>query len=111
MIQRMLSNLLDNAIKYTSSGGSVNVSVAENDAQVVVSIKDTGIGISPRDFPHIFERFYRCDESRSQAGIGLGLSLARAIARAHGGDITATSTPDQGSTFTVTLPKPPPSHS
>jgi len=111
MIQRMLSNLLDNAIKYTSSGGSVNVSVAENDAQVVVSIKDTGIGISPRDFPHIFERFYRCDESRSQAGIGLGLSLARAIARAHGGDITATSTPNQGSTFTVTLPKPPPSHS
>jgi heavy metal sensor kinase len=105
MIQRMFSNLLDNAIKYTPSGGSVNISVAENDAQVVVSIKDTGIGISPRDIPHIFERFYRCDESRSQAGIGLGLSLARAIARAHGGDITAMSTPNQGSTFTVTLHK------
>jgi heavy metal sensor kinase len=111
MIQRMLSNLLDNAIKYTLSGGSVSISIAENDAQVVVSIEDTGIGISPRDLPHIFERFYRCDESRSQAGIGLGLSLARAIARAHGGDITATSTPNQGSTFTVTLPKPLPSHS
>jgi signal transduction histidine kinase len=111
MIQRMLSNLLDNAIKYTLSGGSVSISIAENDAQVVVSIEDTGIGISPRDLPHIFERFYRCDESRSQAGIGLGLSLARAIARAHGGDITATSTPDQGSTFTATLPKPLPPHS
>jgi heavy metal sensor kinase len=111
MIQRMLSNLLDNAIKYTLSGGSVSISIAENDAQVVVSIEDTGIGISPRDLPHIFERFYRCDESRSQAGIGLGLSLARAIARAHGGDITATSTPDQGSTFTTTLPKPLPPHS
>ncbi|MCJ7783945.1 MAG: sensor histidine kinase, partial [Desulfobacterales bacterium] len=68
-------------------------------------------GISPRDLPHIFERFYRCDESRSQTGIGLGLSLARAIARAHGGDITATSTPNQGSAFTVTLPKSMPSHS
>jgi signal transduction histidine kinase len=105
LIQRMLSNLLDNAIKYTPSGGSVNVSLSEDDAQVVVSVKDTGCGISPDDLPRIFERFYRCDQSRSQAGIGLGLSLARAIARAHGGDITATSTLNQGSTFTVTLPK------
>ena len=105
LIQRMLSNLLDNAIKYTPSGGSVNVSLSEDDAQVVVSVKDTGCGISPDDLPRIFERFYRCDQSRSQAGIGLGLSLARAIARAHGGDITVTSTLHQGSTFTVTLPK------
>jgi heavy metal sensor kinase len=111
MIQRMISNLLDNAIKYTPSGRSVIISVAENDAQVVVSIKDTGIGISPKDLPHIFERFYRSDQSRSETGIGLGLSLARAIARAHGGDITATSTPTQGSTFAVALPKSLPSHS
>ena len=111
MIQRMLSNLLDNAIKYSSSGGSVIISISENDAQVVVSIKDRGIGISPEDLPHIFERFYRCDQSRSQAGIGLGLSLARAIARAHGGEITAMSTPNQGSTFTIKLPKSPSSHS
>lgn len=109
MIQRMLSNLLDNAIKYTSSGGSVKVSVSENDSQVTLSIKDTGWGISPNDLPRIFERFYRCDQSRSQPGIGLGLSLARAIARAHGGDIAATSTVNQGSTFTVTLPKSLPS--
>ena len=105
MVQRMLSNLLDNAIKYTGSGGSVNVSVSESDNRVGLSVNDTGSGISPGDLPRIFERFYRCDQSRSQAGIGLGLSLARAIARAHGGDITATSTPNQGSTFTVTLPK------
>jgi heavy metal sensor kinase len=105
MIQRMLSNLLDNAIKYTPSGGSVRISVSENDEQVVVSVKDTGCGISSSDLPHIFERFYRCDQSRTQAGIGLGLSLAGAIARAHGGEITAASTPNQGSTFTVTLPK------
>jgi heavy metal sensor kinase len=109
MIQRMLSNLLDNAIKYTPCGGSVNVSVSENDNQVTLSVKDTGWGISPTDLPRIFERFYRCDQSRSQAGIGLGLSLARAIARAHGGDITATSTLNHGSTFTVTLPKSLPS--
>ncbi|MGZ3560042.1 MAG: sensor histidine kinase, partial [Thermodesulfobacteriota bacterium] len=60
---------------------------------------------------HIFERFYRCDQSRSQSGIGLGLSLARAIARAHGGDITVDSLPNQGSIFTVTLPKSHPSYS
>jgi heavy metal sensor kinase len=105
MIQRMLSNLLDNAIKYTPSGGSVTVSINESDTHVVVSFKDAGCGISPNDLPRIFERFYRCDQSRSQSGIGLGLSLARAIARAHGGDITAASILNQGSTFTATLPK------
>ena len=105
MIQRMLSNLLDNAIKYTPSGGTVTVSLLEKDAQVLVSVKDTGCGISPSDLPRIFDRFYRGDQSRSKPGFGLGLSLARAIARAHRGDITATSIPGQGSTFRVTLPK------
>ncbi|RPJ04685.1 MAG: hypothetical protein EHM36_09520 [Deltaproteobacteria bacterium] len=105
LIQRMLSNLIDNAIKYTPAGGSVTVFVSENESQVLLSVKDTGIGISPDELPRVFERFYRCDQSRSQSGIGLGLSLARAIAQAHSGDITATSVPNQGSTFTVTLPK------
>jgi heavy metal sensor kinase len=110
MIQRMLSNLLDNAIKYTPSGGTVSVSVSEDDERgVVITIKDTGIGISPGDLTRIFGRFYRCDQSRSQVGIGLGLSLARAIARAHGGDITVMSRLNQGSTFTITLPTPKPS--
>ena len=105
MIQRMFSNLLDNAIKYTPPGGMVDINVSESQSQVVVAVKDTGVGISAQDLPHIYERFYRCDQSRSLAGIGLGLSLARAIARAHGGDITVVSTPNEGSTFTVTLPK------
>jgi heavy metal sensor kinase len=111
MIQRMLANLLDNAIKYTPPGGEVSVALSENEKTVVAAIRDTGIGIATQDLSRIFERFYRCDQSRSQPGIGLGLSLARAIARAHGGDITATSTLGHGSTFTVTLLKFLPSHS
>ena len=111
MLQRMLSNLLDNAIKYTPSGGSVTVSLEEKGEQRVISVKDTGIGISPSELPRIFERFYRCDRSRSQVGIGLGLSLARAIARAHNGELTATSLTNQGSTFRVTLPEARPSRS
>ncbi len=105
LIQRMIANLLDNAIKYTPAGGSVEVTVntLNNDA-VAITVKDTGIGISEKDMPRVFERFYRCDPSRSEAGIGLGLSFARAIARAHGGDITVAGGPNRGSTFKVTLP-------
>ena len=105
MIQRMIANLLDNAIKYTPAGGSVEVTVnTGNHDAITIVVKDTGIGIYEKEIPHIFERFYRCDPSRSEAGIGLGLSFARAIARAHGGDISVFSKPEQGSTFTVTFP-------
>jgi len=108
MLQRMLANVLDNALKYTPSGGKVEVSLAGNENNtIIITVRDTGIGISEADLPHVFERFYRCDRSRSQPGTGLGLSLARAIARAHGGDITATSTLDQGSKFTIRLPEVP----
>ncbi|MFH1123504.1 MAG: ATP-binding protein [Pseudomonadota bacterium] len=109
-LQRMVANLLDNALKYTPPQGNIEVSVRENKSAVSVSVTDTGIGISRADLPYIFDRFFRCDPSRSKPGAGLGLSLARAIARAHGGDITVTSLPDQGSTFTVTLPKMPLTH-
>ena len=106
MIQRILANLIDNAVKYTPSGGTVKVSLSETGGEeVVVAVQDTGIGIPAGDLPHVFERFYRCDQSRSEPGTGLGLSLARALARAHYGDITVTSTLGQGSTFTLTLPK------
>jgi heavy metal sensor kinase len=106
MIQRILANLLDNAIKYTPSGGSVRVSLSAIDGgEALVTVQDTGMGIPPDDLPHIFERFFRCDQSRSEPGTGLGLSLARALARAHQGDITVTSTLGQGSTFTLTLPR------
>ncbi|PKN89143.1 MAG: two-component sensor histidine kinase [Deltaproteobacteria bacterium HGW-Deltaproteobacteria-1] len=105
MIQRLLSNLLDNAVKYTSAGGRVDISLSHSKAQgVILEVKDTGIGISTADLPLIFERFYRGDQSRSESGTGLGLSLARAIARAHGGNIIVESRLHEGSVFTVTLP-------
>lgn len=105
LIQRMIANLLDNAIKYTPSDGRVGISAhAASSQRMEIVVTDTGVGISEKDLPHIFERFYRCDPSRSQAGTGLGLSFARTVARAHGGDITVKSSPNQGSTFSVTLP-------
>ncbi len=106
LIQRMVANLLDNAIKYTPANGRIEVTVsADEDQSVQMTIKDNGMGISNQDLQHIFERFYRCDPSRSQPGTGLGLSFARAAARAHGGDITVTSELNKGSTFVVVLPK------
>ena len=105
MVQRMISNLIDNAVKYTPAGGKIEITALSDGRQSIrISIKDSGRGICEKDLPHIFERFYRCDPSRSQTGTGLGLSFARAVARAHGGEITATSVPNEGSTFTVTLP-------
>jgi heavy metal sensor kinase len=104
LVQRMLANLIDNAIKYTPAGGEVAVTLEPSaEGAAVVRVRDTGPGIPDGDLPHIFERFYRGDPSRSQPGAGLGLSLARAVARAHGGDITVASSP-AGSTFTLRIP-------
>jgi heavy metal sensor kinase len=103
-LQRLMVNLLDNAVKYTPAGGSITVAVEQSDGQVLISFSDTGIGISKEDLPKIFTRFFRCDPSRSQAGCGLGLNLAKAIVHSHGGSISVTSSPGQGSTFTVNLP-------
>jgi signal transduction histidine kinase len=104
-IQRAVSNLLDNALKYTPRGGTVTVSVEGEPNQVILSVNDTGPGISDRDLPRIFARFFRGDRSRSLPGTGLGLNLTLAIARAHGGDIKVTSLPGKGSTFIMTLPR------
>ena len=104
MLQRMVANLLDNAIKYTPSGGKVTISAIADAACVRIELADTGVGIDEKELSHIFGRFYRGDKSRSTSGSGLGLSLALAIARAHGGDISATSSPGVGSSFNITLP-------
>jgi signal transduction histidine kinase len=103
-LQRVLSNLLDNAIKYTTPGGKIIVSSEEVDKKVIISIHDTGIGISEDEISRIFERFYRGDKSRSIPGAGLGLSLVQAIVRSHGGEIKVSSSSGVGSTFTVSLP-------
>lgn len=103
-LQRVVANLIDNALKYMPEGGRVKIDLVDGRDQVELSVKDTGVGMSPEECARIFERFYRCDRSRSQAGNGLGLSLALAFLRAQGGDITVTSKMDEGSCFTAVLP-------
>jgi len=105
MLQRMLANVLDNALKYTPTPGRVSIGLVGQSRDLHVSVADTGIGIQPADQRRVFDRFFRCDQSRSQHGCGLGLSFARAVACAHGGDITLVSEPPQGSTFTIRLPR------
>ncbi|MFZ2632650.1 MAG: HAMP domain-containing sensor histidine kinase [Desulfosalsimonadaceae bacterium] len=103
-LQRMATNLLENAIKYTDAGGKVTISAYKDNGQVHIGFADTGIGISETDLPKIFDRFYRCDNSRTQPGTGLGLCLVKAIANALGGEIRVTSKLSEGSTFSVSLP-------
>jgi two-component system heavy metal sensor histidine kinase CusS len=105
-LRQVFYNLLDNAIKYTPSGGSVEVSVEARAPGAVVTVRDTGVGIPPEHLPHVFDRFYRADKARSRAegGSGLGLSIARSLVAAHAGQIALTSVPGRGTTCTVALP-------
>jgi heavy metal sensor kinase len=103
-LQRVFANLLDNAVKYTPAGGKITVSMDLTDDEARIHISDTGIGIAPETLPHIYERFYRGDKSRSTPGLGLGLSLVQTIIHAHGGKIKVQSEVGAGSTFTITLP-------
>lgn len=98
--------LVDNAIKYTPSGGEVSLSLRKHSGATTLEVADTGIGISAEDLPHIFERFYRADKSRmrSASGTGLGLAIAKWIAEQHGGEISVKSSPGVGTTFTIRLP-------
>jgi len=103
-LRQAVGNLLDNAVKYTPSGGRVEVGVEGAGGRVMVRVRDTGIGISAEDAPRVWERLYRGDKSRSQRGLGLGLSLVRAIAQAHGGDCVVKSEEGKGSEFTLIIP-------
>jgi signal transduction histidine kinase len=105
-LERLLINLLDNAIKFTGEGGRVVVSVSHDGDLARMDVVDTGIGMTPEVSAHVFERFYQADPSRSSSpgGAGLGLSLVKWIVDRHHGRITVASRPGNGSTFSVTLP-------
>ncbi len=105
-IGQVLNNLANNAIAHTSSGGSIKISAKKKDDRIIISVTDTGEGISPEDLPYIFERFYRTDRSRTRStgGSGLGLTIAKRLIEAHNGSIDVQSEPGKGSCFTFTLP-------
>lgn len=105
-LERLFMILLDNAVKYTPSGGLVDVHLASDDGFAVTSIRDTGTGIAAQDIEHVFDRFYRADRARSResGGTGLGLAIGRWIAEAHRGEIRVESEPAKGSTFHVRIP-------
>jgi len=103
-IHQVLSNLVDNSLKFTPDAGHIQISVALAGNSVLFEVSDSGLGIPQEDQPHVFERFYRVDSSREHKGTGLGLSIAKHIIEAHGGTITLTSSEGHGSNFAFTIP-------
>lgn len=110
LMERVLSNLIDNAVHYTPSGGHVKVSLMRHNGQVRAQVRDTGPGIPEDDLPHIFERFYRVEKSRDQdrGGAGLGLAIAQKILALHGSQLSVESTLGEGTAFAFELPVDPP---
>ena len=103
-IQQVIANLLDNALKYSDDNGQVTITARRENANAVITVADTGLGIPAHEIDKIWDRLYRGDRSRSQRGLGLGLSFVRAIVQAHGGTVHVQSEVNKGSTFTVILP-------
>jgi signal transduction histidine kinase len=103
-LHQAISNLVDNAIKYSPPGEQVQVALNVHDRNVVVKVRDAGPGIPAKDIPHIFDKFYRVRGEGSKGGAGLGLTLVRSIAEAHGGWVWVESEQREGSTFTLQLP-------
>ena len=102
---QVLGNLISNALRHTPTGGHIRLAAKIGRQELILQVQDTGAGIAAKDLPHVFDRFYRADQSRAQNGeSGLGLAIARSIVEAHNGRITASSPPGQGTTFTITLP-------
>jgi heavy metal sensor kinase len=108
-IRQLLLNLVTNAVKYTPAGGTITLELDDRGGEVVLVMKDTGLGIAAGDLQHVFDRFWRADPSRSRAGepagTGLGLAITKWVAEVHGGTITVQSRPGRGTTFTVALPR------
>ncbi|MBE9125584.1 MULTISPECIES: sensor histidine kinase [unclassified Coleofasciculus] len=105
-LTRVFANLIQNALQYTPTGGLVEIQTNQVDRQLYISVKDTGIGMTPEQLQHIFDRFWRADQARSYQsnGFGLGLAIAQSIVQSHGGSLTVTSQLGVGSCFTVRLP-------
>jgi signal transduction histidine kinase len=103
-LEQVAANLIDNAVKYTPPGGRVDVEVRRDADAAVLRVRDTGPGIPADELPHIFDRLFRGDTSRTERGLGLGLSLVKAVVEAHEGSVDVVSEPGRGSAFTVTLP-------
>lgn len=103
-LRQAVSNLVDNAVKYTPPGGRVRLEARAFDGTIEISVIDTGVGMPAEELGRIWDRLYRGDRSRSERGLGLGLSLVKAIVEAHGGRVAVSSQPGAGSTFSVTLP-------
>ncbi len=110
LLSRAFSNVIENAVRYNHAGGEVTIVFNERPDDILVIIRDTGIGMAKEELAHIFEAFYRIERSRSRhyGGAGLGLAITALILEGHGGTITAESTPGEGSSFTITLPRPKP---
>jgi two-component system phosphate regulon sensor histidine kinase PhoR len=108
-LEQILTNLIDNAIKFNRERGGVTVSYEAAGEKKLIRVADTGEGISPEHLQRIFERFYRTDRARSReiGGTGLGLAIVKHLARLHGGEVSAESTPGKGSVFTLELPREP----
>lgn len=103
-LQRAIANLLDNALKFTPQEGTIKVIASKKNDVITLTIKDNGSGISSKDLPHIFDRFYRGDQSRSKPGNGLGLSMVEAITKGHNGQLQALSSPGQGTEMRLFFP-------
>jgi signal transduction histidine kinase len=103
-LEQVAANLLDNAVKYTASGGRIVVNVMRKDKMALLQVRDSGAGIIAEEQPRIWERLYRGDRSRAERGLGLGLSLVKAVVEAHGGSVSVVSESGQGALFNVLLP-------
>lgn len=104
LLENVWENLLSNAIKYNTENGSIDISLSQTEKDIIIIFQDSGIGVKEDELPHLFERFYRADTSRTKEGTGLGLSIVKDIVELHGGQVQVESKWQEGTTFTVILP-------
>jgi signal transduction histidine kinase len=104
-LEQAVQNLASNALRHSQPGGAIRLGAARGEGQVMLTVADNGVGIAPEHLPHVFDRFYKADQSRSQAGSGLGLSIVKAIVERHGGGVSVRSKPGVETVFEIVLPQ------